>query len=65
MKQLFTISGRYAATEEVSITPQVGYDNKIKDIIIISTRLYIYSNTCLSLRICFFLCFDCMCDVVY
>jgi len=24
MKQLFTISGRYAATEDISITPQVG-----------------------------------------
>lgn len=24
MKNLFTISGRYAATEDVSITPQVG-----------------------------------------
>jgi hypothetical protein len=32
MKQLFTISGRYSATEDVSITPQVGYKkNKIKN----------------------------------
>ena len=27
MKQLFTISGRYAATEDVSIAPQVGLDH--------------------------------------
>ena len=33
MKNLFTISGRYAATEDVPITPQVGYEYKIKDII--------------------------------
>ncbi len=30
MRQLFTISGRYAATEDISITPQVGYGNIIK-----------------------------------
>jgi hypothetical protein len=30
MKQLFTISGRYAATEDVPITSQVGDESKIK-----------------------------------
>jgi hypothetical protein len=46
MKHLFTISGRYSATEDVSITPQVGYNNKINKSF---QHIYVSSS---SLNVC-------------
>jgi hypothetical protein len=57
MKSLFTISGRYAATEDASITPQVGYTNKI------NKQLYIYTLQILLETLLFekiFFLFKCM-----
>jgi len=33
MRQLFTISGRYAATEDVPITSQVGWLDEINNVV--------------------------------
>jgi hypothetical protein len=59
MKQLFTISGRYAATEDLSITPQVGEEYKIKILLCIHFR-YSHKNLFFFECFFFFFCFDCV-----